>query len=287
MTPTTADKHIREVWAKDVLSARQFKQVVADFVDKSWAKELQGWGDVIHKARIPNIENTTKTPGTVWAPYVYTDTEQTLTINKYEVTGFKCEAITRVLANPSLEENMQKSIGYSLGLGVETNLVNLFQSFSQTVGTAGVEVTWGNLTRAKQYLSDSGVTEPSAYFFSPAVINGLRQNDLFINSLYRGEKGPRAVEQAYIADILGSKVYEVPYLRAAAAGQHDNALMCNCTLALAMAKEPTMFSEFQSLDLADVIGSYQIYGVTEVDRYSPALGNITATDEDAVLIASV
>ncbi len=283
-TPTTADKHIREVWSKEILGARQHSLVVADFVDTSWTKEQQGWGDTILIARMPNIESTTKTPGTAWDPYVYTDTQQTISINLYEVTGFKLEAITKQLANPDWEAAMTKKMGYSLGLAVETTIVAKFQSFSQTTGTAGVEVSWDNLLTAWQYHRNAAVTENSAWFFSVETVAGLMKQDEFINSQYRGDKGPRAIEQAYMADILGSKVYQVPYLRAAAAGQHDNALLAKTSIALVMAKAPTMFSQFVAADIADVVGAYQIYGCAEMDRYSPAVGNITATDEDAVLI---
>lgn len=284
-TPTTADKHIREVWSREILGARQHKLVVAEFCDKHWTKEQQGWGDTILIARMPNIESATKTPGTAWDPYVYTDTQQTISINLYEVTGFKLEAITKQLANPDWEAEMTKKMGYSLGLAVETTVVAKFQSFSQTVGTAGVDVSWDNLLTAWQYHRNAAVTENSAWFFSVETVAGLMKQDEFINSQYRGDKGPRAIEQAYMADILGSKVYQVPYLRAAAAGQHDNALMASTTIALVMAKSPTMFTQFVAADIADVVGCYQIYGCAEIDRYSPAKGNITATDEDAVLIA--
>ena len=283
-TPTTADKHIREVWAREIMGARQHKLIVGEFVDKHWTKELGGWGDKIHIGRMPNIESATKTPGTAWDPYVYTDTDQEITVNLYEVTGFKLEAITKKLANPAWEAEMTQNMGYSLGLAVETTIVNKFQSFSQTVGTAGVEVSWDNLLSAWTYHQNAAVTETSAFFFSVETVAGLMKQDEFINSQYRGEKGPRAIEQAYMADILNSKVYQVPYLRTAASGQHDNALMCSCTIALVMAQAPKMFTQFVAADIADVVGAYQIYGCQEMNRYSPAKGNITATDEDAVLV---
>jgi hypothetical protein len=291
MTPTTADKQIGEVWVPDVIRAQEFELLIGQRVNKKYEANYPGHGDVVHIPRIPNIEKATKTPGTVWAPYVYTDTEQTITINTYEVTGIKLEEMTRLLSNTDMEKEMKASMGYALGRGVETALANLFQSFSQTVGTLGVEFTWDNLLRANQYLADAGVNSDAndvSLFLSPAAVAGLKKIDQFINSLYRGDRGPAAVSKNMISeDILGAAVYQSNLLRVPSAGQHDCALFDRRAIALIMAQAPKSFTEFQSLDLANVFGMYQLYGFTEVDRYSETPGNITATDEWAVYLAGV
>ena len=51
-----------------------------------------------------------------------------------------------------------------------------------------------------------------------------------------------------------------------------------------MAQEPETVLDTIALDVADVIVQHQISGVAEIDRYSEAPGNITATDEGGVYI---
>ncbi len=265
--------------------------IIGQRVNKSYEKNYPGHGDVMHIPRIPNIEKAVKTPGSVWSPYQYTDTEQTITINTYEVTGIELEEMTRLLSNTNLEIEYKKSFGYALGRGVETNLAALFAAFSQTVGTLGVELTWDQLLRAAQYMADAGVNmdqNDCSWILSPAAIMGLRKLDQFTNSLYTGPRGPDNLSKAMISgDFQGAPIYQSNLTTVPSAGQHECALFDRMAIALVMAQEPKSFNEFRSLDLATVFGMYQLYGYTEVDRYSETPGNITATDEWAVYLQTI
>lgn len=266
--------------------------VIGQRVNKDYAKNLgTGHGDTINIPRIPNIEKATKVPGTAWTPYQYTDTAQQIVVNTYEVTGIELEEMTRLLANTNLEVEYKKSMGYSLGRGVETALSGLFSSFSQNVGTLGVELTWDLLLRAAQYLADAGInmdTADCSWILSPAQIMGLRKLDQFTNSLYTGPRGPDNLSKAMISgDFQGAPIFQSNLLNVPSAGQHDCALFDRRAVALVMVQEPKSFTEFRSLDLATVFGMYQLYGYTEVDRYSETPGNITAADEWAVYLKAI
>jgi hypothetical protein len=287
-TVTTADKHIDDVWVDGVLRAREFKLVIAPRVDRSW--EFKGHGDVYHKARIPNIETQSKSASTALDAYVYTDTEQTITINNHIACAIKHEDIAQVLSRNDVMAEMQKKMGYSLARKLDVDIAALAASFSQIVGTLGVELTYDNLLRAVQYLEEAGVDmgEDVAWFFSPAQKAGIMKMDTFINAQYVGENAAKmAHESAVIGSFQGAPTVVSPLVKAPAAGQHENFLMQKSGIALIMAKNPSVSTDRIALDLADVVVQDEIYGLSEIDVYSEALGNITATDENLVLLRGV
>lgn len=284
-TVTTAAKHIDEVWVDGVIRAREFKLVIAPRVDRSW--NFAGHGDVYHKVRIPNIETQSKSASTALDAYVYTDTEQTITINNHIACAIKHEDIAQVLSRNDVKSEMQKKMGYSLARKLDVDIAALAASFSQIVGTLGVELTYDNLLRAAQYLEEAGVdlADDCAWFFSPAQRAGLLKMDTFIHGSYVGEAAARmAHESAVIGKFLGAPVVISPLITSPASGQHENFLAQKEGIALIMAQEPKTTTDRIGLDLADVIVMDEIYGLSEVDVYSEALGNITATDENLVLL---
>lgn len=287
MTVTTAEKHIGEVWPGAVIRAEEFSLVIAPRVYRKW--KSAGHGDVYHFPRVPNIETNTKAASTDWTPSAYTDTEQTLTINVHQVAGFLIEDIVKVLSNTDLEMEMRKKIGYSLGRSLDVNLATLPQSFSQSVGTLGVELTYDNFVRAWQYLADAGVDtndDDVSIILSPAAIAGLMKTDIFINQLYN--EGTRAVQKAQIGkSILGGTFFKSNLTRAASAGQSDSFMMDRRAIGLIMAQSPRMVTEYQALKLGTVVGGHQIYGYVEVNRYAETPGNVTATDTWAVYLKTI
>ncbi len=286
MTTTTAAAHIGEVWVPDVIRAEEFSLEIAPRVYRKW--EFKGFGDVYHIPRIPNIEVASKASGAAWTPYVYTDTEQTVTINIHQVSGFQIEDITDLLSNTDLSKEMKAKIGYSLGRAVDVELANLFQNFSLTTTNApGSDITWDDLVYAWQLLGARGVNlrDRCTWFLSTEACASLLRQDIIVNALYGGDaKSQRAVERATIGDILGAPVVQTNLLRSPAAGQHDNALLKEEGVALIMAQKPKMVSEYIALDLAWVVGGHQVYGRSEVNRYDETPGNITATDNMQVLV---
>lgn len=285
-TTTIADKHIGEVWPGAVIRAQEFNIVWADKVYRKW--KFAGHGDVYHFPRVANIETTTKTGGSDWAPYNYTDTEQTITINVHQVTGIEVEDITKVLNNTDVEMEYRRKMGYSLARALDVNLATLPASFSQNVGTLGVELTYDNLIRAWRYLADAGIdtNNDTSLIMSPAAIAGLLKSDIFISSLYQGPN-PRMVESNKMGAFRGMDIIMSNLTRAPSAGQSESAMFFRNAIGLITAQTPKVVTEYKALSLAMIIGSHQIYGYGEIDRYSETPGNITATDEWAVLLKTI
>ncbi len=286
MTTTTAEKHIGEVWPRDVIRAEEFSLVIAPRVYRQW--KFAGYGDVYHIPRVPNIEAETKSASTSATMRTYTDTEQQITINVHQCAGFKIEDITKLLSNTDLETEMKRKIGYSLGRALDVNLATLPQNFSQIQGTLGVELTYDQLVTAWTYLANAGITldDSCTWFFSPAAIAGFLKQDIFISQLYQGDN-PRAVQSAKVGKILGAPVLQSNLTRAPSAGQSESFLVYKQAMALIMAQEPKVVTEYIAADLANVVVGHQVYGYAEVDRYAETPGNVTATDTWAVLLRTI
>lgn len=287
-TVTTAANHIDDIFVDGVIRALEFKLQLAPRVDRSW--DFVGHGDTYIKRRIPNIESQTKTASTSLDATVYTDVNQTIAIDTHQACAIKHENIATLLSRTDVKGEMTKKMGYSLGRAVDVSLAAFAQNFSQIVGTLGVELTYDNLLRAVQYLEDAGyeMTDDVTWFISPAQKAGFMKMDTFINALYVGEsRAKSASERSTIGDFQGAPVVVSNLLRAPSAGQHENFLLQKETVALIMAQEPQMLTETIALDVAEVVVSHQVYGDAEVNRYSETPGNITPTDEGAVLLRGV
>ena len=130
------------------------------------------------------------------------------------------------------------------------------------------------------------LTDQCTWFVSPAAMAGLLKQEIFISQLYQGDN-PRAVHSAKIGNILGAPVLQSNLTRAPAAGQSESWLGYKKAIALIMAQEPKMATEYIAADLANVVVGHQVYGMAEVNRYDETPGDITATDMWAVLLRTV
>lgn len=285
MTTTTAALHIDEVWPGDVIRAMEFDLVIAPRVYREW--KFAGHGDVYHIPRIPNIEAETKSASTSVTFRTYTDTEQQITINVHQASAYKVEDITTLLSKTPIANEMKRKIGYALGRAVDVNLATLPQNFSQIIGTLGSELNYDNMVAAWALLAAAGysLNDNCTWFLSPGAVAGFLKQEIVINQLYAGDR--RAVQTANVGNMLGAPIIQTNLTRAPSAGQSESFLVYKQAMALIMAQEVKMVSEYIAQDLADVIVGHQVYGYTEVDRYSEAAGNITATDEWAVLLRTV
>lgn len=287
VTITTADKHIGEVWPRDLIRAQEFKLVIAPRVYREW--KFAGFGDVYHIPRFPNLTASTKSAGSAWTPEALTDTEQTVTINVHQVAGVEVEDIAALLSNTNLTAEYKRKIGYALGRAVDVQLAALPQNFgTNIIGTLGVELTYDNMVEAWEALADVGIdlTDNCTWFLSPGAIAGLLKQDAFINSQYQGPN-PRAVETAKVGEVLGAPILQTNLTRAPSAGQSESFLVYKQAMALIMAQAPKMVTESIAKELADVVGGHQVYGISEVTRYDEAPANVTAVDNWAVLLRTV
>ena len=112
-----------------------FKTVISDYVDRTW--DFVGHGDTYHKTRTPNIESQSKSASSDLNATVYTDTEQTVTINVHDACAIKHEDIAQLLSRNNMKEKMTANMGYSLARAVDVQLAALAHQVAGLIQLAG------------------------------------------------------------------------------------------------------------------------------------------------------
>ena len=157
LTVTQAACHIPELWSPDTIDAVEANVVMAGLVQRKWERDLKV-GDILNIGYISNPTASTKTANTNISLEVIGPSEaeasETITVNTNQYVAFGVENITEVQSKTNLRSKYTEKGGYALASAVDTNLAALPASFSQIVGTLGVELTYDNLLRGDQYLND-------------------------------------------------------------------------------------------------------------------------------------
>lgn len=285
VTRATANVHIGEVWPVEIIKAAKFELLIQPRVRTVNFPKGQV-GDVIHIPRLPNFEVLTKADNTAWNPLTYTDTEQLITIDTWQVTGFLLEDPVTVLSNTATQQTYTEQLGYALGRAVDVKLAEHAQSFSTSVGTLGGVTTWSHITEAyRSMIAWGNDMSKCTWFFSAEAQAAMLQQDVFINALYGGNgRSESAITRGQIGMLLGAPFVVSLLLRQPAAGQHENFIVHRDGLAIAMPIKPKIVSEYEVEYLGMRVGAHQLYGTAEINRYSETPGNLTATDNMHVLI---
>jgi hypothetical protein len=294
MTPTTAAAFIGEVWADEALDAVQFAGMIQKKVTREYEGEIKRGGDTVHISRTSNLQTSTKAPGigNTIAFEAITEGEQTLVIDTHEYAAFLLERITEVQAQANLRSKYTSKIGYALSRGREVKLANMFQSFSQSVGAYGVELTSDDLAAGWTLMVQAGLLEASAtpgddfaIFLSPAAYAGLLKIDVLTNRDYNPNAD--AIGRAYVGKLYGFPVFVSNLLRSPAANQHDGAIIHRGALALAVQDMVEVKSQWLIRNIADGVVGWNIYGTTELNYPPETPGGGAALDNRGVLVKSL
>lgn len=291
ITVTAAAAHIPEIWSPTTIDAVEANIVIAPQVQSKWKKDLR-IGDILNIGYISNPTAETKSAGsdvTFEAPGASgVEGAETITVNTHQYVAFVVENITAVQAQPDLVAKYSKKAGYALASAVDTNLAALAQSFSQIVGTLGIEATYDNLLRASQYLDDANAPNTDRFIIlGPAAKHGILKLDEFKSSDYVGpDTAGQAVREAYIGKVLGAPTYNTTLVRAPSAGQAECWFCQKEGVALIMQDTKT-HSTFDIRKDGDMLSFTQIYGYAEILIPPVTSGGATATDSHNVLLRTI
>lgn len=296
LTVTTQANFIPEYWATEALEAVEFAQVIAKRVNRHWEQYLKN-GDTLHIPRLSNMTASTKSADTLvtFEQMGPSNAEgvQDITVSTHIYAAFQLEHITDVQANQELRGKYTKKIGYALNRKVETTLSALFDSLSQTVGVAGVELTDDQILRAWQYLADAGLLEMSpdpgedfSLIVSPAAYAGLAKIDRYISRDYNPQAD--AVARMHVGNIYGFSVFVSNLLEADAAGQHDSVAMHRDCFALVQQYGVTVESDRIIENIADAVVGHTLFGTAEMN-FPPEVegGDSAAVDDRGVYVKGV
>lgn len=288
VTKTAANVHIPDVFVQGVIAALEAETTIQNDVDRSW--DFVGHGDIYRKARFPNLTVAAKAETTPLTPQAYTDTEQTIQINTYVASAVAIEDNVKVLSQNDLRAEFMKKMGYAMARKIDVDLAGLAGSFPQVVGTYGVEATFETLLSAIALAAAANYdpTDGFVFYVSAPQYYALIKDDRFSNADYVGQGNAEgANRKGLVGMCAGVPVKMSNLLTVPAAGQHDNFLLKDECVALIMAMEPKVTTQVRALEADEVIVMSEIYGYSQVTRYSEAPGNTTATNEGCVLVRGI
>ena len=285
LTTTQAACHIPELWSSDTRDAVEATVVAAGLVESSafGLKELKGGpGDIMNIPYISNPTANTKSANTNVTLEVIgpssAEASQTFTVSTHQHVAFAVENITEVQSKTSLRAKYTKKGGYALGAATDTNLHTLPQSFSNTVGTLGVEPTYDNYLRCNRNLDDANAPEEDRFVICrPATIEAMFKIEHFINRDYAQLADLKFKRQA-VGTIFGHiPVYKTTLVRAPTTGQADN-WFCHQKGVYYCSQDLKTRADFVIERDADVVLMTHIYGYAEALQPPITAGGGAATD---------
>lgn len=226
-TNVSLDSYIPLVWGERVNEFYRNKLVAAPFfIDRS--DELSGGGDTLYTPNTTEFTATAKTTGVAVTLNSNSDTKQTLTVNNWFESSFAIEdaEAAQVKHSYSLMERYAKNCGYAIAKKLDTAIVTLFQSFTNTVGTSLNVLGDSDIRAAFAYLETSGAdVMEAAFFVSPNVFwNQIQRIDKFSLAVNSPVNDPTAkMPSAYL---YGRPVYVTAQitLNSTPSGGRSNAL---------------------------------------------------------------
>ena len=250
-----------------------------------------GPGDQINIPYISNPTANTKTANTNITLEVFgpssAEASQSPSISTHQHVGFALENITDMQSLTNLMAKYSGKAGYALSAAADTNLHTLPQSFSQIVGTLGVEPTEDNWLRAAQYL-DEALSEDNGQRFvivRPATFYALQKTQRFTNADYAGAaNAARATERNMIGRVFNARVYKSTLVRAPAGGQAENWFCDPLGVYYCSQQLKTNAPQFVIERDADVFLATHIYGYAEALQPPITAGGGAATDVFNVLV---
>lgn len=293
VTAGSMDVFIPEIWSDESLEALEFAANIQKYCDRHFESQLKV-GDTLHVPRISNLQALDKAKDTDVTFEVVTETNQDITCALHKYAAFLIEDIVDAQANQDVRGPYTKKLGYALSRTIETGLSAMFASFSQTVGTLGVELTSDDYLRSYQYMLEVGLLEDSPQpggdfctFVTPAGYAAILKVDAFINSLYN--KSADSIQGVQVGNVYGIPVKISNLLTSNGAG-YDSVMMHKTQIALIISQQIKTESDHLIWKMGDAIVASCVYGAAEMN-YPPEDaeqgGSTTANDKRGVWLKSV
>lgn len=284
-TITNANVFIPEVWASEISDASQANIVLAGLVDRQFEDDMK-FGRIVHiKDRSnPAVRIKTADTSATWANI--TETDQDITISLQAYTAFLIEDITEVQADIEVRAGYTESSGYSLSAFVEgdltSGLASLPNSFSQNVGTLGVDPTDDDVLRCVRYLDDGDVPEDGRFcYVSPGTYSAFMKIDKFTRADFVGQSDAEsAIKRAKVGMVYNAPVYKSSLANnnPSSAGTSYSWFCHTRGVCLIMQREAVVNSDYVILETGFGVLIYSLYNFAERLIAPSTLGGGTSND---------
>lgn len=188
-TATTLASFIPEIWGERINDFYRSKLVMGDFfIDRS--SELAEGGDVLYTPNMTEMSATAKADATAVSLNGPTDSKITLTVNQWFECSFAIEDRDAAQMKHSYytQEKYAMGAGFAVAKKLEVAIAELFDNFSQVVGSSVAALADSDIRAAINFLEVANIdtTSDVAFFVAPAVfwkqLQAIDKFSLAINS---------------------------------------------------------------------------------------------------------
>lgn len=209
ITPTTVDKFIPELWAKEIVSALNGRLVAAN-IFKNYP--VTGSGDTVHFPKLANLAAEAFTPGTALEGKVNTEASVDVSINQFYAVPLSIDDIAKVQSDVNLMQAYTGKAGEAMAVKIDSSILALYSGFTYDINATS-DITDANLRKAIEYLDIANAPEEDRYLIIyPTQKNALLALDKFTLAANYGSVAP--VQRGLFGSIYGLNVVvttQVPY----------------------------------------------------------------------------
>lgn len=254
--------------------AVEFATIIAGLFS-DWTSRMRGSGDVFHLPNRHNLTANTKSAGSDATPEAITETEQTFTVSTHQIVAQEIEDFAEVMSKYDIRAEYTLAASYAHARAMDVAAAALLDdNTTQTVGVLAAELTDDNFIRAWQYLQDSAAKPPFKGVVSPAAWGGMLKIDKFVQQLYNGDTGGRALHEAQIGNVYSAKMH-TSNLTVGTAPNSSGHMWAGDHFFKIIKKAPKQDTWFSPLAKAWVVATDQIYGCFELQEADEAAGATT------------
>lgn len=199
---------IPTIWSSKVNDfAKQVRRTTNFFTDLS--SELVDGGKVVQWPVLTEMSANAKSNATAVTLNAATYDKVSLTVDTWYEVSFAIEdkEAAQLMRSYMLQERLMQNAGYTVGNVLEDAIIDLFATFTQTVGASTTDVADSDIRRAIATLESLPVDtiNDCAFFFHPAVIwKQILSLDRFVNQDYTAA---RPVDNGFVGRLYGIPVY--------------------------------------------------------------------------------
>jgi hypothetical protein len=252
---------IPEVWAKEVLKARESALRMANRVER-YDVDFASGGDILHIPGLSNLTagNISTSTGALDSSSV-TESDTTLTVDQWKGIIIDVLDIVKKQSRYNLMDLYAPKMGYALAKVVDTALLAKYDGLSQSVGADSTDLTDANIRRAIQYLDDADAPfEDRFAVIKPAQKNAILGIDKFVR--YDATGNGSRIQTGDIGEIYGVK-FMVSSNVAVSGAETKNMMWQKSAFGLAMVKNITV-EKLARTKFSDRLAASELYGSAEL-----------------------
>lgn len=205
LTTTTSSEFIPAVWINEVRAAREANLIMAKRV--KLLNHNNKPGDTINIPDVSALTAQDKTPETEVNLQSPTETKFSVSINKWKHVAFLIEDMVKVQSASNLRKEYTDKAGFAVGKAVDSDLLALYSSLTQSTGSENVDVDEETILEAKKQLDEADAPRTDrTLLIAPSQEKSLLRIPRFTEADKIADGG-KAIKEGMLGRIHGFDVF--------------------------------------------------------------------------------